>query len=243
MRVALLVLLSGCQLVFEAKQQGAAGDEDGDGILNGDDKCPGIPNRMQEDDDLDGVGNACDRSPAVPGDTFRERHFFDDPMRDPMFWIVGDGWEFMPGFVEVGRSSTSLLSKTTPTGNGIRIEVGFVVTEWGPGIPNVGNRVAITFDGALHCIVEDTTRGNGSTDLYRERAGSFGSVQITPEILEGAAFTMFINYDRAAGEFICEANAAAVPAFVSPPTSEAPFSISTIDNGVQVHYVLVYEGP
>ncbi|TWT45462.1 hypothetical protein RAS1_18870 [Phycisphaerae bacterium RAS1] len=37
-----------------------ADDDDGDGILNGDDNCPGVANPGQIDTDNDGKGNACD---------------------------------------------------------------------------------------------------------------------------------------------------------------------------------------
>ena len=35
-------------------------DDDGDGVLDGDDNCPLISNDNQDDEDSDGIGNACD---------------------------------------------------------------------------------------------------------------------------------------------------------------------------------------
>ncbi|GEM_PF-926864 len=40
-------------------------DSDGDGINDGDDNCPAVPNPGQEDGDGDGVGNVCDNCPTV----------------------------------------------------------------------------------------------------------------------------------------------------------------------------------
>ena len=40
------------------------GDLDGDGVPDGDDNCPAIPNAGQEDADGDGIGDACDDTPG-----------------------------------------------------------------------------------------------------------------------------------------------------------------------------------
>jgi len=42
------------------------GDFDADGVLDGDDNCPTIPNTTQDDTDGDGVGDACDDCPDTP---------------------------------------------------------------------------------------------------------------------------------------------------------------------------------
>jgi hypothetical protein len=39
-------------------------DEDGDGVDDSVDNCPGVPNPLQRDEDGDGVGNACDVCPG-----------------------------------------------------------------------------------------------------------------------------------------------------------------------------------
>ena len=41
-------------------------DQDRDGLANGRDNCPLIPNAKQEDSDGDGIGDACDPCPATP---------------------------------------------------------------------------------------------------------------------------------------------------------------------------------
>jgi hypothetical protein len=44
---------------------GASGDEDRDGVLDGTDNCPFAANAGQEDGDADGVGDVCDNCPAA----------------------------------------------------------------------------------------------------------------------------------------------------------------------------------
>ncbi len=41
-------------------------DNDGDGVVDGIDNCPGLANPSQDDDDADGPGNACDPTPRGP---------------------------------------------------------------------------------------------------------------------------------------------------------------------------------
>lgn len=73
--VALVLLVGGCDSVFRIDpvpyvdseralscEQVTAHDEDGDGIPDACDDCPGIPDPMQPDGDKDGVGDACDPS-------------------------------------------------------------------------------------------------------------------------------------------------------------------------------------
>ena len=58
-------------LVLERSLGGICGDDlgDNDGICQGDDNCPDVPNPDQSDGDNDGVGDACDNCPniASPG--------------------------------------------------------------------------------------------------------------------------------------------------------------------------------
>jgi arylsulfatase A-like enzyme len=54
------------QAIYNAGSAGKCPvDNDGDGILNADDNCPGAANSDQRDADSDGIGDKCDNCPAV----------------------------------------------------------------------------------------------------------------------------------------------------------------------------------
>ncbi|MEZ4366222.1 MAG: thrombospondin type 3 repeat-containing protein [Kofleriaceae bacterium] len=63
--VALSLVACG-RVGFDAGDGGGAGDRDGDGIHDDDDRCPETADPDQHDEDGDGVGDACDGCPHVP---------------------------------------------------------------------------------------------------------------------------------------------------------------------------------
>lgn len=104
--MGLVVLLAGCDLVFELRApadapvadaaidvQLAGHDEDGDEVDDAIDNCPAIGNPAQEDaGDGDGVGDACDPHPLIAGDRIR---WFDSLEEFGDHWtaVTGSQWE------------------------------------------------------------------------------------------------------------------------------------------------------
>ncbi len=94
MRAAtLLLVLGGCQIVFPLEDRGCLDpighDEDGDGIDDACDRCPGIAGADDPDGDGDGIGDACDPQPEVACET---RLRFDGFSVKPADVVLTDDW-------------------------------------------------------------------------------------------------------------------------------------------------------
>lgn len=162
MRVlAAVVLLAGCNAVLgiddtralqhPSCEGGASSlDEDGDGVPNGVDNCPGQYNPTQLDRDGDGVGDACDVHPDTPGDRFVDTAYFE---RDLACWVPDQiaSWQLGDGRVTTPRKTSAILglvtSETHPT-----VELGVAVADF----DDTTSYLEITFDypnGSASCTL------------------------------------------------------------------------------------------
>lgn len=155
----------GCDLVFgldrtpEAElvscpQGNGDPDEDGDGVANASDDCPGIANPDQADGDTDGVGDACDPHPARSGDRIAFAAYFID----------GIDTEWTPD------SPTSWLTANCATSNTITgavlvadlgdaaslpaIEIRYVATEFQSGTASLRIGLQPTSGPGVACHVD-----------------------------------------------------------------------------------------
>lgn len=69
-------------------------DDDGDGIADACDDCPGTPDPGQLDSDGDGVGDACDPNPTTAGDYLVRFVSFTEPDIAALWAIPAGGWGF-----------------------------------------------------------------------------------------------------------------------------------------------------
>jgi hypothetical protein len=109
-------------------------DEDGDGIPNGQDNCPGVYNITQTDTDMDGVGDACDPNPTTPGDRIVDTTYFVTSLG---CWVPDSiaNWALANGSVTTPPPSVAINNNianmslahatTRPT-----LEVGFEVLDY-----------------------------------------------------------------------------------------------------------------
>jgi hypothetical protein len=122
-RASLLVLLAGCPQVYGVESVGLLPgvDTDGDGVLDRDDNCPGVPNAppdggTQADLDRDGIGDACDDCPVV-ADPAQDHKGDDDE--------IGDDCDPHPGtngdcliLLDTFRATAGVAANWTVVGDG-----------------------------------------------------------------------------------------------------------------------------
>ena len=67
MRRALVLLVAGCNQLYDLRPTEVADavDSDGDGLIDDRDNCPHVANPDQRDEDADSVGDACDNCPLL----------------------------------------------------------------------------------------------------------------------------------------------------------------------------------
>ena len=154
-----------------------ARDEDGDGVANDIDDCPGIYDLQQHDTDGDGVGDLCDPHPVVPIDRFVDTTYFDDNLGcwipDQIAnWSVANGSVTTPvtGPATMSLEYTSLAHPTSkPT-----VEIQFSLVGEDPSQPTNSsygvqivlaypNSQANCFAGAYHAAIASYIAAGGQT--------------------------------------------------------------------------------
>ena len=121
------------------------GDDDNDGILNGEDNCPQKKNANQKDTDLDGLGNKCDPDDDNDGFTDAEENRVGSDTKDP--------------------NSTPVSILTDADGDGEPNDVD--------NCPNIANSNQKDFDlDGLGNVCDDDDDNDGFTDAEENNKGS-----------------------------------------------------------------------
>lgn len=151
------LLACGCDVVFRIDElppapgcaQVTSHDEDGDGVRDGCDICPGIADD-QADTDGDGVGDACDPDPATAQQLVMFEAFADAPASR---WTVESGaWMFAPDaavFDSPQAGYSVLAANTHPTPPEV-IEVGLTIDGF---VAGEGGLVMVFGDAPVPCGV------------------------------------------------------------------------------------------
>lgn len=178
--LACALVCSGCDVLFQlehiepgpdARECGAA-DEDGDGIPDACDGCPGMSDPAQADDDGDGVGNACDPNGSVANAMLRFDAFDDAAAATRWVPLGASQWTFAAGSVshDLADPEGELQFAMADTATELTIEAGFVFTAWQnqTNVPAIGIRLDAAASTATghHCSVIPYSN-NGLEDTVR----------------------------------------------------------------------------
>jgi hypothetical protein len=261
MRVAFVVLVlaaCGCDQVFGLERDGGSPDldEDGDGVLNAIDNCPGVVNTSQADFDTDGVGDECDAHPMTAGDTLAEVEMFDDgfgPSWHPdtgTAWAIEDSAVISPDAtgIVVTTLQHPLIHATRPT-----IELGFEVATIGPDTGNstAENHVAVNLDyPALPrgCWIKEAAHGNNVSNLFLtddDGTNRLDDQDVTPEVTAGTSFVLRFTRDAALStcELAGSRSGRSQTTIDLPPPNDALAPSITIDAvQIRLRYIVIYGG-
>lgn len=159
-------------------------DSDGDGVVDGEDNCPAVPNADQADADNDGIGDACDDTPN--GDVI-------DTADNVSFEIVGDD-----GTTPVGAPLLITDENGGEVFNGEVPASGLVTTEsLIPGDYTVVVGDSDGYDGATQTfpIAADDDDATFTVVVAADVAATTGWVDVSKFYCPGVEEAMFLGPD------------------------------------------------
>src|SRR5579883_148750 len=175
-------------------------DEDGDGIPDVMDNCPGIANADQRDTDQDGVGDACDPHLSAKGDSIALAEYFDGSAYawspSPMAWQAGnDQIETTGAAAATNQASLTLvLPVSQPT-----VELGFTYVG---SADRQSVQLLLTLTSAAHSETCGVFAGNANDvnldclGLGRDAGpGNDGTRLLTQALALGPQYTWRFVYD------------------------------------------------
>jgi len=218
-------------------------DEDGDGVRDGCDVCPGIPDPMQADGDGDGVGDACDPDPATAQHIALFESFAEAGAASN--WQVKTGsWMFAPDAVVFTSTQAgySVLDATTRPAPPVTIEVGLTIDNL---VAGEGGLVMVFGDADVPCGILHYV---GSPDVVRVEDNAGTSVNMETELAAPlhAGQRIRIADTYAPGDSVhCtvtdrDTGASAVAHVMLDAVPEDHLGLKATTIGVHVEYVVVY---
>lgn len=242
---------AGCNQVFQLDETALAGDaapgtdEDGDGVANTTDNCPGVFNPLQSDGDGDGVGDACDPHPAAAGDHIALVELFETSAYafvpdQPASWQPGGGALTTTATPDTTDATLSVQKTVaSPT-----LELGFTVLAYGTTTAHALD-VTLAFPGNTGVC---STRGMATSDPLNEVVTMVNANNQYADVLAstvGANVPAMVVATRegAGTNGKCTLSATTLPIVSGPPCDFTNVTASIHVKGMQValRYAILYE--
>lgn len=241
--VLLLLVLAGCNMAFgieetdleqhrSCERDADQLDEDGDGMRNSLDTCPGIPDPLQSDTDNDGVGDACD--PDADGENaFLDLAYFE---AGAGCWVPGsaEDWSF-DGDATSATARLSLLTQRRQETSG-SLEFAFAIVESPPVDTNYDIRVQMNHAGGqARCSVRHYA--DGGLDLFLTSDSTSANGRLTNGTIE-----VRMLMTRAGGIVRCEANGVVLQLADGRPADTLSLALESL-GAVRFHHAVLYSSP
>jgi len=222
-----------CETPDEIAMDDAA-DEDGDGIANRIDNCPGKFDKSQNDMDHDGIGDVCDPHRTVFGDEFVDVSYFNTELG---CWVpdTPSNWTLGNGSVTTPNSVTAVLS-LTPTATRGTLEVGFIATQ-----TDSTSKIEVDLDypGSIGFCFLSFDTSNTATLFAGDAFSSFS--QNTNTMLGSTVHHLALTRDEN-GE-TCNLDGSILP-HPTPVTATTVTAKVTVTNAiVSLTYTVLYSAP
>jgi hypothetical protein len=208
-------------------------DEDGDGIVNGMDNCPGIYNPDQADRDSDDVGDVCDPNPDIAGDAIADTTYFQTGLG---CWVPDtiENWSLPATPGEVTTPSTGAATLT------LQLAVTDATIEVGLQAP--AQQVSV-LDALRLSASEQTANfdcrfatGADPVEMYADSGGSSASVQF------GAGYHRLHLHVDATGSSCDFDGALATDTEATSGTIDS-FALYSDMTSIAFAYVVIYSSP
>ena len=234
---------------------GTPGDMDGDGVPDGSDNCPTVPNPGQEnedgdafgdvcdpcppytdntDGDGDGVGDLCDPHPTTAGDKLFLFEGFHHGV--PTGWDVGGTWTQMGDDIAVTAGQSAYLATTGPTTGKTTTTASVTITSVAGGLNLAGvldQHTAGSASGVISAVFHapvGTSPGLGVADV----AAILMAQTTAYEMTNGATYVITMN--RNATAYTCNANRSGTMANITGTFNRTGTQVGIYASSATVHY-------
>lgn len=219
-------------------------DEDGDGIKDGCDNCPGVPNPMQQDADGDNVGDACD-----PSATSKQRIAWFESFAEAGAagnWNTQQGsWSFPADaaiYTDTTNNSYGVLATKAMYGASVTIEVGVTIDT----ILSQGCLLEVLTENGVRCGLDRANASSPDTvRVEQDPTGTPSNEQGWPTAMDGLRLRITMSYVSPT-ETDCtltdrgSSGATSATSIALGQAAPGPLAIRDLGIAAHVEYVTVY---